>query len=129
MNEIKFFVFQCVSVISFFAFHTVYIYPVIRYGYWGTRTITAFFLRKKIVFLSYLIGWCSVHVFYYWFHLVFKNCVGFQALIQYQSRQSAVAARSTLQVVLHLHGVCGITWLVNFWRYIFIFDDCTSDNL
>ncbi|RDX98043.1 Polypyrimidine tract-binding protein-like 3, partial [Mucuna pruriens] len=28
---------------------------------------------------------------------VLKNCVGFQALIQYQSRQSAVAARSTLQ--------------------------------
>uniref|UniRef100_I1JDD3 RRM domain-containing protein n=1 Tax=Glycine max TaxID=3847 RepID=I1JDD3_SOYBN len=28
---------------------------------------------------------------------MFKNCVGFQALIQYQSRQSAVTARSTLQ--------------------------------
>jgi len=47
-------------------------------------------------------------VFYYLFHPVFKNCVGFQALIQYQSRQSAVTARSTLQVVLLLHGACGI---------------------
>lgn len=44
-----------------------------------------------------------VGIFFYWFMIVFPcylyYCLGFQALIQYQSRQSSVAARTTLQVL------------------------------
>lgn len=38
------------------------------------------------------------------FILRLKICVGFQALIQYQNRASAVTARTSLQVAFHLHG-------------------------
>ncbi|RYR26331.1 hypothetical protein Ahy_B02g060564 [Arachis hypogaea] len=42
--------------------------------------IFSFFVYSTVNFIMYL-----------------QNCVGFQALIQYQSRQSAVTTRSTLQ--------------------------------
>lgn len=47
-----------------------------------------------------------MHEYLILFLIVLSSCVcnyvGFQALIQYQSRQSAVAARTTLQVAFSL---------------------------
>ncbi|RYR55990.1 hypothetical protein Ahy_A05g021808 isoform C [Arachis hypogaea] len=46
----------------------------------------------KFIFIFSIFVYSTVN-----FIMYLQNCVGFQALIQYQSRQSAVTARSTLQ--------------------------------
>lgn len=59
------------------------------------------FLRMRIIVILDL---CMFSGSTICFILCLKNCVGFQALIQYQTRASAVTARTSLQVVFHLHG-------------------------
>jgi len=62
-----------------------------------------------------------------WLYLI--NCAGFQALIQYETRQSAVTARGALQVVLRLHELHALFvlltlisfflewWWLYFWNF------------
>lgn len=53
--------------------------------------------------LQYSCAFCVVlKVLFASFSTCCSNCVGFQALIQYQLRQSAVVARSSLQVLFDL---------------------------
>ncbi|XLS82104.1 hypothetical protein HN51_047935 [Arachis hypogaea] len=54
--------------------------------------ISKFFMLLQIYFIFSFFVYSTVN-----FIMYLQNCVGFQALIQYQSRQSAVTTRSTLQ--------------------------------
>jgi hypothetical protein len=51
--------------------------------------------------------------------------VGFQALIQYETRQSAVTARGALQVVLRLHELHALLFLLILILFFLNDDDCT----